>query len=111
MGHARALVSAGEDEVQIALFEKIITDNLSVREVEQLIKIGQPQIEKVTVTTVSSTAAISISTEQIVFKEFLSDRLATKVEINKSNAGSGKITMNFSSENDLNRIIELMTKK
>ncbi|MBU2019775.1 MAG: chromosome partitioning protein ParB, partial [Bacteroidetes bacterium] len=84
---------------------------LSVREVEQLIKIGQPKTSSTPANQVATTPAVTISTEQIVFKEFLSDRLATKVEINKASTGSGKITLNFSSENDLNRIIELLTKK
>jgi len=40
MGHARALVSAGDEALQIAIFSKIVLENLSVREVEALIRNG-----------------------------------------------------------------------
>ena len=110
MGHARALVSAGDDQIQIYLFDKTVAESLSVRQLEQLIKDG-PTKETVVITKTESKNTPVVSTGQVVFKEFLSDRLATKVEINKSANGAGKITLNFSSENDLNRLIELLTRK
>src|SRR5690606_38929214 len=38
MGHARALVSAGDEETQLSIFKEIVANDLSVREVEALIK-------------------------------------------------------------------------
>ena len=54
--------------------------------------------------------AIPISNNEYVFKEHLSDQLATKVDIKKSENGSGRIIVNFNSEVDLNRIMELLNK-
>ena len=108
MGHARALVSVSDENRQSELFEAIIDSRLSVRELEALIKSGAETETKKTASKKSE--GQSISAQQFTFKEYLSDKLATKVEIAKSNSGSGKITVNFSSEGDLNRIIEMLTK-
>lgn len=110
MGHARALVSAGDEATQIEIFNQVVEHNLSVRDIEALIK-GEKAVEpKENGQKSKPTGPISISEMQFVFKEHLSDRLATKVDIKKSANGSGTINLKFSSENDLNRIIELLNK-
>ena len=111
MGHARALVSAGDETIQIALFSRIVLENLSVRELEQIIKSGNfnPPTET-TVTTGKKETPAGFSNDQFVFKEYLTDKLSTKVEMKKSSNGTGKIIINFNSEVDLNRIIELINK-
>ncbi len=110
MGHARALVSAGDEERQVALFHQIIEEELSVRELETLIKFDTPVPTKETETVKKKNTPEEISEKEIAFKDRLSDKLATKVQISKGNNGSGKIVLNFNSENDLNRIITLLTK-
>lgn len=112
MGHARALVSAGDEDRQIAIYETVVENGLSVREIEQLVKAGAELVkeEGAAVPVVKQTGAVEISEQQYVFKEHLSDRLATKVDIKKTPNGSGSITLKFNSENDLNRIIELLNK-
>lgn len=111
MGHARALVSAGDDELQIKIFDEIVKHNLSVREVETLIRDGVKEFKTTTESgSIKKGTPTEITERQFVFKEHLSDRLATKIDIQKSNNGSGKIILKFSSENDLNRIIELLNK-
>jgi ParB family chromosome partitioning protein len=109
MGHARALVSAGDEAFQIGIYEQVVAHGLSVRDTEALVK-GEFKLESQTEEkeTVKSNKPINISEQQYVFKEHLSDRLATKVDIKKATNGSGSIVLKFSSENDLNRIIELL---
>lgn len=109
MGHARALVSAGEEERQLELYRQVIDFQLSVREIEEMIRSGEKR-EPAETTTVKKTGAPDISAIQEVFRHHLSDKISSKVEIKKSPQGSGKIIINFSSEVDLNRIIELMNK-
>lgn len=109
MGHARALVSAGDENRQTALFERIIEDELSVRELETLIKLDVPVDDKPVVTKAPSKR--EMTAKEVSLKESLAERLATKVEISKGNNGAGKIVVNFNSENDLNRIITLLTKE
>ncbi|MBC9812671.1 ParB/RepB/Spo0J family partition protein [Crocinitomicaceae bacterium CZZ-1] len=109
MGHARALVSAGDEAMQISIYEQVVAHGLSVRDTEALVK-GElsPQVATEEKASVKNTQSHTISDTQFVFKEHLSDRLATKVDIKKAANGSGSIVLKFSSENDLNRIIELL---
>ena len=112
MGHARALVSAGDEDRQIAIYETVVENGLSVREIEQLVKAGAELVkeEGVESPVIKNKAETEISEQQFVFREHLSDRLATKVDIKKAPNGSGSITLKFNSENDLNRLIELLNK-
>jgi ParB family chromosome partitioning protein len=103
MGHARALVSAGSENKQLALYKKTLTDKLSVRQLEDLIK-NQGEKKKSPVVDDS----IPVSGRQKDFQTALSDTLSAKIDIAKSNNGKGKIVINFVSEVDLNRIIELL---
>lgn len=110
MGHARALVSAGEEERQLDLYRQIIDFQLSVREIEELIRTGASKNTSEEGTVAHKVPAPEISTLQEVFKNHLSDRISSKVEIKKTHSGNGKIVINFSSEVDLNRIIEILNK-
>ena len=111
MGHARALVSAGSAEDQISLFERIVKENLSVRDVEAILRGEVIATEKQTEPNQSGKKpAAELSDREYVFKEHLGDRLATKVEIKKSDKGNGKIIVNFNSDSDLLRIIELLNR-
>lgn len=110
MGHARALVSAGDEDRQLELYRQIIDFHLSVRELEEMIRTGASKLAPVVPGVKPETVLPSISTMQEVFKNHLSDRISSKVEIKKTTQGNGKIIINFASEVDLNRIIELMNK-
>lgn len=115
MGHARALVSAGDEALQIAIFNKIVLESLSVRDVEILIRQGivkhvpGDEIEDER-RPKSEDKNVEFTTNQYVFKEHLSDKLASKIELKKTSGGAGKIIINFNSEVDLNRIIEILNK-
>lgn len=109
MGHARALVSAGDETLQTEIFNRIVEENLSVREVEALIR-GE-KIEQNEPNSPKKVASKQTITEdQYVYKEYLSDRLATKVDIKKSTNGTGQIVLKFNSESDLNRLLKLLKK-
>jgi ParB family transcriptional regulator, chromosome partitioning protein len=110
MGHARALVSAGDENRQLDLYRQIIDFQLSVREIEELIRTNTSRATEETPSNPKTVTSPELSDIQEVFKNHLSDRISSKVEIKKSHSGSGKITINFSSEVDLNRIIELLNK-
>lgn len=110
MGHARALVSAGEEDRQLDLYRQIIDFQLSVRDLEELIRTGLSKEETISTPSLVKNSLIELTVQQDIFKNHLSDRIASKVDIKKTAAGNGKITINFSSETDLNRIIELLNK-
>jgi len=108
MGHARALVSAGDEELQLDLHTRVLDEQLSVRELEVLIRDGVSVAK--TTPTKSSPQILSINSVQRDFCNHYSDKTSTRVEIKKSANGSGKITIQFNSEVDLNRIIEILNK-
>mmetsp|Transcript_19433 Transcript_19433/g.26285 ORF Transcript_19433/g.26285 Transcript_19433/m.26285 type:complete len:304 (-) Transcript_19433:108-1019(-) len=111
MGHARALVSAGGESTQVALFERVVKEKLSVRDIEAILR-GEAVRESAPENSEKpKNSKIAISDTEFTFKEHLGDRLSTKVEIRKSPNGKGRIVLNFNSESDLNRIMELLNKK
>ncbi|MEY4603704.1 MAG: hypothetical protein RIT43_996 [Bacteroidota bacterium] len=111
MGHARALVSAGDEALQLSIFQQIVDNGLSVRDAEALIKDGYVEPKTPSAGGQSKKSAKpQISDSQFVFKEHLGDKLSARVEIKKSTLGNGKIIVNFNSEVDLNRIIEILNR-
>lgn len=108
MGHARALVGIAEEKLQLEIFDRIISEELSVRDVEQIIrslKEGDKETSKPKANKPHTTS------NQIDFTQRFSDKIAAKVQIQKKNTGSGKLVINFSSEVDLNRIIEILNQE
>jgi len=99
MGHARALVSINDKEEQMTAFHQIISEKLSVRDVENLVKLP---IKKNTTQKINF-----LSKEDATQEYFLSDRLGSKLKIQKSEFGKGKIIIQFNSEADLQRLIAL----
>ncbi len=104
MGHARALVTIPDEAEQIRRFNLIISENLSVRDIENLSKTG---VKTVTSTT-SKSIPKALNPSQEAIKNFLTDRFSTKVSIEKAAKGNGKLVLHFNSESDLNRLIELL---
>jgi len=100
MGHARALVSVVDLEEQMTAFHQIITEKLSVRETENLMKLPN---KKKAIKKVNFLSKADASQES-----FLADKLGSKITIQKSELGKGKITIQFNSEADLQRLIALL---
>jgi ParB family chromosome partitioning protein len=110
MGHARALVSAGDENLQLAIYSRIVEDDLSVRDVEALIREGYVEPIEPKTPEHKSLGKPAVTPTQSVFKEHLGDKLSARIDIKKSIAGGGKIVVNFNSEVDLNRIIEILNR-
>jgi ParB family chromosome partitioning protein len=110
MGHARALVSAGDEVLQLAIYTRIAEEGLSVRDTELLVREGYVEPKEPSTGNNRGAKKIEITEKQFVFKEHLGDKLSTRIDIKKSPAGGGKIIVTFNSEVDLNRIIELLSK-
>jgi ParB family chromosome partitioning protein len=111
MGHARALVSAGDEKIQIAYYQHVVEFKLSVRDLENIIRDGVLEEKPATTKPKNSNSTVqSLNSSQETFCAFMSDKISSKVEIKKSTIGSGKIVINFNSENDLNRVIEILNR-
>lgn len=105
MGHARALVSAGSEEAQLKLFNSVVEKELSVRELEQIIREKNSAGKK---KAAAKKQQAPLSDEQQRFSVDLAARLSAKVQIAQSPKGGGKLVINYNSDVDLNRIIEIL---
>ena len=106
-GHARALIPIEDAEIQLQLGQRIFDEKLSVREVEKIVKtVLNPDSDKEKKDELPQN--IRFIYEEIENK--LKERLSRKVEISsKGKNGSGKIQIEFYSNDDLERLIELLS--
>jgi ParB family chromosome partitioning protein len=103
MGHARALVAVSDESEQLELFNQIVKENMSVRQLEQLLK--KPTEKNSSIPTINSTKLTSI---QLIFLEELEKRIVAKVTIQKNKKGQGKLIVPFNSDDDFKRIVSLL---
>ncbi len=106
MGHARALVNIDDEYDQLQIFEKIITEGLSVRKVEEMVKeLKNPKPEKGENEPKAKSENIYVE-----LQSQLSDYFKTAVDFKRSDKGTGKITIPFKSDEELERLISLFDK-
>ena len=103
MGHARALVAVSDETEQLELFNQIVKENMSVRQLEQLLK--KTTEKNSSLLTKNSTKLTSI---QLIFLEELEKRIVAKVTIQKNKKGQGKLIVPFNSDDDFKRIVSLL---
>lgn len=105
MGHARALINIPEIDQQLFLFKEIVEKGLSVRKTEELVR--NFQNKEGTRKERKEKPALSFQLQKI--EDDLASKFATRVRVNvKSNKGKGAIEIPFDSDEDLNRILELL---
>ncbi|MCM1086512.1 MAG: ParB/RepB/Spo0J family partition protein [Muribaculaceae bacterium] len=105
-GHARALIMIEDPEQQYAIAQKVFDEKLSVREVEKLVKdLNKP--EKVKKETVID-KSLDVIYQDV--EEKLKQRLGTKVSISSKGNGSGKLEIEFYTNDDLEKIVDLLSK-
>jgi ParB family chromosome partitioning protein len=102
-GHARALLAMGDADAQEALALRVAAEDLSVREVEELVRryVDGPPKE---VKTKRAPKDTPTPTPLAEVEEILSEQLATRVKI-QMGAKRGKIVVEFGSPDDLERIV------
>ncbi|MFC4817298.1 ParB/RepB/Spo0J family partition protein [Flavobacterium sp. GCM10023249] len=104
MGHGRAIINVDDHDAQTDIYQKIVSENLSVRETEALVKAyheGTPEKPSTKTTTV----AFEINNDD---QEVFNTYFGTKIDVKIASNGKGKITIPFKSEEDFNRIIKLI---
>ena len=104
MGHGRAIINIENQDVQTDIYQKIVSQNLSVRETEALVKNYQESL-KHKVATKAKTANFAVAPEA---KKAITEYFGAKVDVKIAGNGKGKITIPFHSEEDFNRIIKLI---
>ncbi len=102
MGHGRALINVENPEDQLDIYEKILSNSLSVRETEALVRKYRGPQEKV--------APVKKTIPNFAKKggRELTNLLDTKVSVTASKAGKGKLVVPFKDEADFQRILKLI---
>jgi ParB family chromosome partitioning protein len=101
MGHGRAMINIENTEDQLAIYERILREELSVRQTEDLVKnLKSGPVSK------SKTKQIPdfIKNNIKPLSEFFGQKIAVVMSAN----GKGKISISFNSEEDFNRIKNLL---
>ncbi len=109
MGHARALINIDNEDKQLDIYNQIVLNNLSVRDVEDLargVKVEVTNTSNSSTTKQSTKAALSLDQQNIV--NDLRALFNTKVQMNREHSGKGKIVIPFKSDTDLKRILDLL---
>lgn len=108
MGHARALISVQDPEIQLALYEQILQDGLSVRQVEELVRNAAEAV--VPDAKDEQPKKKLLPEEYKMLKDHLSRFFNTRVNLSCNEKGKGKITIPFASEDELEQLIMLLDK-
>ena len=107
MGHARALLSLESPSQQIKLFKEVQKQGYSVRKVEEIV---QTLKNGENIQEARSGAKAALQPEYDALRRKLSDFFQTKVQMNCSSKGKGKISIAFGSEEELERIVNALDR-
>ena len=100
MGHARALINLETVEAQLDVFKQITSKNLSVRQVESLVRSYRKSDKKPTIPK----AKLPLAYQKL--QDRLASHYSTKVTVKHNNSGKGEIVFHYYSDDDLNRLLE-----
>ena len=102
MGHARALIGL-EAAQQIMLANKIVQQQLSVRDVENLVK-------KLGAEAQAKPHKISVNRDVLALQNSLSEKIGASVSISANTNGSGKLKINYNNLDQLDEIIKKISR-
>lgn len=104
-GHARALINLFDEDIQLQILRKIIKDELSVRKVEQIVKKFSEGKKS------GAKRNISGDDQELIVQKDIENKLrsvfGTKVTCKQKKDGVGQITIDFYSNDELDRLFEL----
>ena len=105
-GHARALLSLDDPKQQVKLFREIQQKGYTVRKVEEIVKNWKENGDQPAETKKKE----SLSSEYVDLCQRLTNTIGTSVKMIRTSRGSGKITISFMNDEDLQRIVALLSK-
>ena len=105
LGHAKPLLGLDKPEKMVALAREIVARGLTVRDVEQRLKSESPKSKaKKSRPSGERATSASVKTAETLMRR----RLQTDVEILRKDDGTGSFTVRFYSDDDLERLLQLM---
>lgn len=105
MGHARALITVDNPSEQLRIYHQIVEQGLSVRKVEDIVRAlasgeSLDQLDKK-----EKSAKSKAEDDYMLLRMHLTSFFETNVHLTKNEKGRGKISISFSTEEELERII------
>jgi ParB family chromosome partitioning protein len=107
MGHARTIINVEDPKDQINIFHEIISKDLSVRKVEDLVRNLNKKANKQELKKDNVQPSL---TEYNELKSHLSDFFNTNIEFKRNNNGSGRIVIPFKSDDELEQLIAIFDR-
>jgi ParB family chromosome partitioning protein len=106
MGHARAIINVDDEQKQQWLFEQMLTNDMSVRDVESMVRTSNEESS----TTRKSDKPVKRSKleEFLEYQQTLSNKYNTKIAIKADDKGRGNIKIDFKSQAELQRILDML---
>lgn len=104
MGHARALVNVDEVDKQLYIFKEVAGKGLSVRQTEELVR----SLYKNNRTAVKPAAKPALAPAYKKLEDNLASHFGTKVMLKHAKTGTGSITIEYYSLQELNKILDLV---
>ena len=105
MGHARALINIELEQDQILIFEEIIKNKLSVRQVEELSrKVQEKSLVK------ASTTKISLPFKYEQYSTKLAKQFGKNTTIKRNIKGKGSINISFKNDEELDKLLTELLK-
>lgn len=98
MGHARTIITIADPETQLAIYRKIIANNLSVRKIEEMVRTIQSGPSKKPAKTVQPF-------EHGQLQDQLKRFFDVNVQFKRTEKGKGKIILEFNSDEELEKIL------
>jgi ParB family chromosome partitioning protein len=102
MGHARALINVDTIDKQLYIFDEIKTKGLSVRQTETLVRNIYKDFED------KKASVVSLPPSYQKVEDKLASHFSTKVKLKHSKNGSGQISFDYYSLEELNKLLDLM---
>jgi ParB family transcriptional regulator, chromosome partitioning protein len=107
MGHAKALINLEDVDKQLSVFHEIVDKGLSVRQTENMAKLMPKHRPQKVKAGTSKVANLPYILQKV--QDHLGSHLGTKVELKQTKNGNGQIMISYYSDNDLERLIDLIT--
>ena len=104
MGQARAIINIDDKTKQLIILKEIIDKDLSVRQVEELVR-------SLNTKNIKAKKQKDVLPESFIYTmDSLSKSLNTKVKINRNSKGKGTLTIDFKNDEDFERLIAIINK-
>ncbi|MGI4835383.1 MAG: ParB/RepB/Spo0J family partition protein [Janthinobacterium lividum] len=110
MGHARALISIDDAAQQLGLYRRIVTEDLSVRRVEELVRQGAGRADAPAGSPAAKGAApVAVPAAELRRTErVLTEHFGSRVQLRPTAQGRGEIKIAFDSVEDMQRILHIL---